>query len=68
MNSRDVLLFFGLKNAASASSRVDNPHTKPFFFWGWIIDRVKRKHPDVLFLSEAFTRPKIMNELAKQGF
>jgi starch synthase (maltosyl-transferring) len=48
--------------------RVDNPHTKPFHFWGWLIAEIKKKHPDVLFLSEAFTRPKIMNELAKQGF
>lgn len=48
--------------------RVDNPHTKPFYFWGWLIAQVKRKHPDVLFLAEAFTRPKIMHELAKQGF
>lgn len=48
--------------------RVDNPHTKPFYFWGWLIGEIKKKHPDVLFLSEAFTRPKIMNELAKQGF
>lgn len=48
--------------------RVDNPHTKPFHFWGWLIAEVKKKHPDVLFLAEAFTRPKIMNELAKQGF
>lgn len=48
--------------------RVDNPHTKPFYFWGWLITEVKKKHPDVLFLAEAFTRPKIMNQLAKQGF
>jgi starch synthase (maltosyl-transferring) len=48
--------------------RVDNPHTKPFYFWGWLIAEVKKKHPDVLFLAEAFTRPKIMNQLAKQGF
>ncbi|SCY90628.1 alpha-1,4-glucan--maltose-1-phosphate maltosyltransferase [Flavobacterium caeni] len=48
--------------------RVDNPHTKPFYFWGWLIGEIKKKHPDVLFLSEAFTRPKIMHELAKQGF
>ena len=48
--------------------RVDNPHTKPFYFWGWLISEIKKKHPDVLFLAEAFTRPKIMNELAKQGF
>jgi starch synthase (maltosyl-transferring) len=48
--------------------RVDNPHTKPFYFWGWLIGEVKKKHPNVLFLSEAFTRPKIMHQLAKQGF
>lgn len=48
--------------------RVDNPHTKPFEFWGWLIGEVQKKYPDVLFLSEAFTRPKIMQELAKQGF
>ena len=48
--------------------RVDNPHTKPFYFWGWLIAEVKKKHPDVLFLAEAFTRPKIMHQLAKQGF
>lgn len=48
--------------------RVDNPHTKPFHFWGWLIAEIKKNHPDVLFLSEAFTRPKIMHQLAKQGF
>ncbi len=48
--------------------RVDNPHTKPFYFWGWLIAEVKKKHPDVLFLSEAFTRPKVMHQLGKQGF
>ncbi len=48
--------------------RVDNPHTKPYFFWGWLIAEVKKKYPDVLFLSEAFTRPKVMQQLAKQGF
>lgn len=48
--------------------RVDNPHTKPFYFWGWLIAEVKKKHPDVLFLSEAFTKPKVMHQLAKQGF
>lgn len=48
--------------------RVDNPHTKPFKFWGWLIAEVKKKYPDVLFLSEAFTRPKVMHELARQGF
>ena len=48
--------------------RVDNPHTKPFFFWHWLISEVKKKHPDVLFLAEAFSRPRIMQQLAKQGF
>ncbi len=48
--------------------RVDNPHTKPFKFWHWLIAEVKKKHPDVLFLAEAFTRPKIMDQLAKEGF
>ena len=48
--------------------RVDNPHTKPFRFWHWLIHEVKKKHPDVLFLAEAFTRPKIMDQLAKEGF
>jgi starch synthase (maltosyl-transferring) len=48
--------------------RVDNPHTKPFAFWEWLIGEVKREHPDVLFLAEAFTRPKIMYRLAKLGF
>lgn len=48
--------------------RVDNPHTKPYYFWNWLIDEVKKKHPDVLFLAEAFSRPKVMQQLAKQGF
>jgi starch synthase (maltosyl-transferring) len=48
--------------------RVDNPHTKPFAFWQWLISQVKKTHPDVIFLSEAFTRPKIMQRLAKVGF
>lgn len=48
--------------------RVDNPHTKAFCFWEWLIGEVKRDHPDVLFLSEAFTRPKVMYRLAKLGF
>jgi starch synthase (maltosyl-transferring) len=48
--------------------RVDNPHTKPFYFWNWVISEVKRKYPNVLFLAEAFTKPKIMEQLAKQGF
>ena len=48
--------------------RVDNPHTKPYYFWNWVINEVKKKHPDVLFLAEAFTRPKVMQQLAKQGY
>jgi len=48
--------------------RVDNPHTKPFPFWEWAIAEIRREHPDVIFLSEAFTRPKIMHRLAKLGF
>src|SRR5207237_7147502 len=48
--------------------RVDNPHTKPFGFWAWLIDEIKREQPDVLFLAEAFTRPKVMYRLAKVGF
>ena len=48
--------------------RVDNPHTKAFPFWEWCITEIKRDHPEVLFLAEAFTRPKIMYRLAKLGF
>jgi starch synthase (maltosyl-transferring) len=48
--------------------RVDNPHTKPFAFWEWLIAEIKKAHPDVIFLSEAFTRPKVMYRLAKLGF
>lgn len=48
--------------------RIDNPHTKPFAFWEWLIAEVKRREPDVLFLAEAFTRPKVMKRLAKIGF
>jgi starch synthase (maltosyl-transferring) len=48
--------------------RVDNPHTKPFAFWEWLIGEVKRDHPDAIFLAEAFTRPKVMYRLAKAGF
>jgi len=48
--------------------RVDNPHTKAFPFWEWVIAEIKREHPEVLFLAEAFTRPKIMYRLAKLGF
>ena len=48
--------------------RVDNPHTKPFPFWEWAIADIRRTHPDVVFLSEAFTKPKVMYKLAKIGF
>ena len=48
--------------------RVDNPHTKPFAFWDWLIAEVKREHPEVILLAEAFTRPKVMYRLAKGGF
>lgn len=48
--------------------RVDNPHTKPIRFWEWVINEVNQKHKDIIFLSEAFTRPKVMASLAKVGF
>ena len=48
--------------------RVDNPHTKPLPFWNWVIGELKRENPDLIFLAEAFTRPKIMYRLAKGGF
>lgn len=48
--------------------RVDNPHTKPFDFWEWLITGIKRAHPEIIFLAEAFTRPRIMYHLAKRGF
>ncbi|MEM7487549.1 MAG: alpha-1,4-glucan--maltose-1-phosphate maltosyltransferase [Pseudomonadota bacterium] len=48
--------------------RVDNPHTKPFPFWEWLIAEVRQTHPGAIFLAEAFTRPKVMKRLAKIGF
>ena len=48
--------------------RVDNPHTKPVQFWEWLIREIQDQHPDVIFLSEAFTRPKMMRVLAKAGY
>ena len=48
--------------------RVDNPHTKAFPFWEWVIAEVKKDYPEALFLAEAFTRPKVMYRLAKSGF
>ncbi|MGI4856275.1 MAG: maltotransferase domain-containing protein [Janthinobacterium lividum] len=63
---RDVVLFW--IGAGINIFRVDNPHTKPLPFWEWMIGEVRRRHPQVIFLSEAFTRPKVMNRLAKVGF
>jgi starch synthase (maltosyl-transferring) len=48
--------------------RADNPHTKPFAFWEWLIKEIKHEHPSVIFLAEAFARPKVMYRLAKLGF
>jgi len=63
---RDVFLFW-IEHGVRIF-RVDNPHTKPFGFWEWCIADIKRAHPDAVFLSEAFTRPKVMRYLAKAGF
>ncbi len=63
---RNVILYW--VEAGVEIFRVDNPHTKPFAFWEWVIDEVQSQHPDVIFLSKAFTRPKIMAALAKLGF
>jgi starch synthase (maltosyl-transferring) len=62
----DVVLFWighGVK-----VFRVDNPHTKPFAFWEWLIAEVRASHPDTVFLAEAFTTPAVMERLAKIGF
>jgi starch synthase (maltosyl-transferring) len=63
---RDIVLFWAEKGVRIF--RVDNPHTKPFPFWEWMIREVQDKYPDVIFLSEAFTRPAPMKRLAKLGF
>ena len=63
---RDVVLFWVAQGVRIF--RVDNPHTKPFPFWEWLIREVQSIDPDVIFLSEAFTRPKMMKALAKLGF
>jgi starch synthase (maltosyl-transferring) len=63
---RDVVLFWAARGVRIF--RVDNPHTKPQSFWAWLIAEVHRRHPDVLFLAEAFTRPKRLRRLAKVGF
>jgi starch synthase (maltosyl-transferring) len=63
---RDVVLFWVAQGVRIF--RVDNPHTKPLPFWEWLIQEVQGEHPNVIFLSEAFTRPKLMKALAKLGF
>ena len=63
---RDVVLFW--VDQGVRLFRVDNPHTKPLPFWQWLIAEVQGAHPDVVFLSEAFTRPRMMYRLAKVGF
>lgn len=63
---RDVILFWVEQDVKIF--RIDNPHTKPLRFWEWLIHEVQLKHPDVIFLAEAFTRPKLMKGLAKLGF
>ncbi|SIT86674.1 alpha-1,4-glucan:maltose-1-phosphate maltosyltransferase [Pontibaca methylaminivorans] len=63
---RDVVLFW--IGQGVRIFRVDNPHTKPFPFWEWLIAEVQADHPDTIFLAEAFTRPKVMKRLAKLGF
>jgi starch synthase (maltosyl-transferring) len=63
---RDVFAFWIGKGVRIF--RVDNPHTKPLPFWAWCIAELRREYPDVLFLAEAFTRPKIMYWLAKAGY
>jgi len=63
---RDVVLLWVREGVRTF--RVDNPHTKPFAFWEWMIREVRTAHPDVIFLSEAFTRPRVMYRLAKIGF
>jgi starch synthase (maltosyl-transferring) len=63
---RDVVLFWAREGVRIF--RVDNPHTKPLPFWEWLIREVRGVFPDAIFLSEAFTRPKVMKALAKLGF
>lgn len=63
---RDVLLFWCRRGVTIF--RVDNPHTKPVSFWEWVIAEVRAEFPGTIFLSEAFTRPKMMRVLAKVGF
>ena len=62
----NIILFWADKGVEIF--RIDNPHTKPFPFWEWLIADVKEKRPELVFLAEAFTRPKMMHRLAKSGF
>jgi starch synthase (maltosyl-transferring) len=64
--ARDALFYWIAQGVTTF--RVDNPHTKPLAFWEWCIDQVQAKHPEVIFLSESFTRPNRMKGLAKLGF
>ncbi len=63
---RDIFLFWIAQGVTVF--RVDNPHTKPFAFWDWVLGEVKARHPETIFLAEAFTRPARMHALAKLGF
>jgi starch synthase (maltosyl-transferring) len=63
---KSVVLFW-IENGVRVF-RVDNPHTKPFLFWDWLITEIRKDHPDIIFLSESFTRPSVMYRLAKGGF
>jgi starch synthase (maltosyl-transferring) len=63
---RDIVRFWAAEGVRIF--RVDNPHTKPFAFWQWLIESIRARDPDVIFLAEAFTRPAMMNHLAKIGF
>jgi starch synthase (maltosyl-transferring) len=63
---KSIILFWAGKGVRIF--RVDNPHTKPVAFWQWMIEGVQARYPDVIFLSEAFTKPKMMKALAKAGF
>lgn len=63
----DILLYW-IEDCGIQVFRVDNPHTKPYYFWHWAIAEVKKKHPNIIFLAEAFTKPKVMARLAKEGY
>ena len=63
---RDIMLYWRMEGVRTF--RVDNPHTKPLPFWRWAIADIRARYPDTIFLSEAFTRPQVMYELAKVGF